>query len=192
MLLAAVVAAVLVSTLIVYSGVYPRGESVQPSISSSQKNQKVQAWSPWKSASTDELIASLHQLRMEALHYGSRRMPGNMEELERRENVVLKLAMAYYADQDDGLFRFSLVILLNQKLRSGKLGIQDKAVVERCLVRSLRDKEPWVRTEGVWGLQFTKNRALELEVRPLLDDPDEEVRSYAEQTLRVLSSFAYK
>lgn len=147
---------------------------------------------PWRSTSISELINSMHEIRISNLHYENIRLPDNMLELDLRENTTEKLVQAYYSEQNDGLFRFNIIIMLNRTLRLHDPEEIEEGIIARCLIRSLQDSEPMVRAESVWGLRLTKNRKFELYANSLLSDTDADVRINAQQTVNILQEYPFK
>lgn len=133
-------------------------------------------------ADISELISTLHKWRNESLYYDPSNFPSNLKEIERREGGVAELAAAYRADQDDPVFRFNIILLLNRKLKTQTLTAADKDAIANCLVDSLKDTSSWVRTEGVWGLRFVGNGRHLDAVNALLNDADGNVRNEAAGT----------
>lgn len=139
-----------------------------------------------ETASVAELIASLHSSRNESLYYNSDGWPSNVKALSQRPGTVPALVAAL-GTETDGLVRFNLAMLLAHKLSTGKLAPEDAIVAGDGLALALADAHPWVRTEAVWGLRFTRARRYIEPARALLADPDAQVRAEASGTVRALS-----
>lgn len=135
-------------------------------------------------ANITELISTLYKWRNESLYYNHSSFPANLKEIERREGGVAELTAAYRADQDDPVFRFNIIVLLNRKLKTQTLTLTaaDKEAIANCLLDSLKDTSAWVRTEGVWGLRFVGNGKHLGAVNALLNDADGYVRNEAAGT----------
>lgn len=110
----------------------------------------------WNASGTQELIDSLHKVRNENLAYTFEKLPDNILELSRRENTIPTLVSAYYGDIEDGLYRFNIIMLLNQKLSDEDFNVEKGNAIAKCLVDSLKDTDGRVRAEGIRGLQRLK------------------------------------
>ncbi|CAN5144678.1 hypothetical protein BH11PSE11_BH11PSE11_06070 [soil metagenome] len=150
---------------------------------------------------TAALIDSLRTRRNRDLYYSWSAMPSNVRELARRPGDVAALVEACDKKNQDELFRFNVLLILNHKL-SGKrdldtggnptseqgrefhgLNSEEKKAIGDCLVRSLRDVSAMVRTEAVWGLGFLQDPSHEAAVLPLLQDRDANVVKEATTTI---------
>ena len=141
----------------------------------------------WRSADIPELITSLHTSRNTRLYYLRDQFPANLIELEQRDGAIPALVAAYYADKDDSLFRFNIIMVLSHKLKDGKFSAHERDIVGNCLVDSLKESDPWIKTEGVWGLRFTRDKKYEAAARTLVNDSDKWVSSEARQSAAYLS-----
>ena len=109
-----------------------------------------------------------------------------MQELTDRADATTPLITAYYAATYDASFRFNVILVLNQKIKAKKLNSKDLESVTQCLLDSLKDASPLVRSEALWGLGLTRNKAFASSVEALLKDPDESVRNEAAITAGLL------
>lgn len=122
-----------------------------------------------ESGTTKELIESLRHDRIEQLYYDN--FPPNVKELLARPEIVPDLVSAYDHGGDD-LFRFNLIVILNNR---SALSETDKNDILQCLGRAVNDSSAWTRTEAVWGLGYSGAAQMIPTIIPLLDDPNPNV-----------------
>lgn len=142
-----------------------------------------------------QLIDSMHQVRNESLYYNSAQWPDNMQTLvnmgkQSHGSVSDALMYAYKADYADGMFRFNVVCLLNRILIK-ESNLTHSVIAEQVaehLVLALQDSDAWVRTEAVWGLQFSHQPKYASAVEKLLTDADANVAKEAKDTFEFLIS----
>lgn len=142
-----------------------------------------------------QLIDSMHQMRNESLYYNSAQWPDNMQTLvnmgkQTHGSVSDALMYAYKADHADGMFRFNVVCLLNRILIK-ESNLTHSVIAEQVaehLVLALQDSDAWVRTEAVWGLQFSHQPKYASAVEKLLTDADANVAKEAKDTFEFLSA----
>jgi hypothetical protein len=130
----------------------------------------------------ETLIGTLHQSRNETLYYDESTYPKNVNQIIDDKNIINPLVSAYHADTNDDLFRFNIIMILNKKLRS-HVSDKEKDLIGNCLLESLKDSSPWVKTEAVWGLGFIAEKKFVPMIMPLLDDKDDNVVNEAILTL---------
>ena len=126
------------------------------------------------------------QSLIQSLYASTGAFAANMQELTDRADATAPLITAYYAAPYDATFRFNIMVLLNQKLKSKKLSATDTDAVAQCLLDSLKDSSALVRGEALWGLGVSRNKKFAPAVNALLQDPDPSVRSEAAATARLL------
>ena len=126
------------------------------------------------------------QSLIQSLYASTGAFAANMQELTERADATAPLITAYYAAPYDATFRFNIMVLLNQKLKSKKLSATDTDAVAQCLLDSLKDSSALVRGEALWGLGVSRNKKFAPAVNALLQDPDPSVRSEAAATARLL------
>ena len=126
------------------------------------------------------------QSLIQSLYASTGAFAANMQELTDRADATAPLITAYYAAPYDATFRFNIMVLLNQKLKSKKLSATDTDAVAQCLLDSLKDSSALVRGEALWGLGVSRNKKFAPAVNALLQDPDPSVRSEAGATARLL------
>lgn len=142
-----------------------------------------------------ELIDSMHQERNESLYYNSAQWPDNMQTLvnlgkQSHGSVSDALMYAYKADHADGMFRFNVICLLNRILIK-ESSLTNSVIAQQVaehLVLALHDSDAWVRTEAVWGLQFSHQPKYASAVEKLLTDADANVAKEAKDTFEFLSA----
>ena len=142
-----------------------------------------------------QLIDSMHQVRNESLYYNSAQWPDNMQTLvnmgrQTHGSISDALMYAYKADHADGMFRFNVVCLLNRILIK-ESNLTHSVIAEQVsehLVLALQDSDAWVRTEAVWGLQFSHQPKYASAVEKLLTDADANVAKEAKDTFDFLSA----
>ena len=110
----------------------------------------------------------------------------SMQELTDRAEATTPLITAYYAATYDAAFRFNVILTLNQKLKSKKPNNADTEAITQCLVDSLKDTSPLVRSEALWGIGLTRNKKFASAVNALLNDSDAAVRNEAAITAGLL------
>ena len=126
------------------------------------------------------------QTLIQTLYSNSNGFANRIQEIIDRADTTMPLIKAYYAASNDATFRFNVILLLNQKIKSHRLGTQEMNATEQCLLDSLKDNSPFVRGEALWGLGQTRNKRWAPAVNALLNDPDAAVRSEAQITLSIL------
>jgi hypothetical protein len=136
--------------------------------------------------SVPELIDELRFSRQEELYYKASNWPPNLQELRMRDGVLPAVAQALPSEIDP-VVRFNLVMLVNDQLQGHRLQPADRAAAGALLLKATRDAHHWVRTEAIWGLRFTGDKAF---IAPALqlaeNDPDRMVRVEAAATARDL------
>ena len=110
----------------------------------------------------------------------------SMQALIDSTDATTPLISAYYAATYDATFRFNVILLLNQKIKSKKLISADIDAISQCLLDSLKDSSPLVRSEALWGLGLTRNKKFAPAVNVLLKDSDAAVRNEAAITAGLL------
>lgn len=139
-----------------------------------------------RTADIGDLIASLHQLRNESLHYSPGRFPDNLQEILRRPGNIDALVAAYRGDRQDDLFRFNIITILSLKLRDGKLSEAEREAAAQGLQDASSDAFPWVRAEVAWGLRFSGDGKYKQTAAALAADSDKNVREEARTTVNIL------
>jgi len=141
---------------------------------------------PAPPAPTEAQASAQVQGLIQSLHASTGAFAANMQALTDRADATAPLIAAYYAAPYDATFRFNIMVLLNQKLKSKKLSPTDTDAVTQCLLDSLKDSSALVRGEALWGLGVSRNKKFAPAANELLQDPDPSVRSEAAATARLL------
>lgn len=151
---------------------------VAPSPLNLLSSQKIATSPPVKSNDVQTLIDSLYS---NTGKFGDR-----IQEIIDRSDVTVPLIKAYYAATNDATFRFNVILLLNQKIKTNKIDNLELDAISQCLLDGLKDNSPLVRGEALWGLGQTRNKKWAPAVNALLNDPDAAVRSEAQMTANIL------
>lgn len=115
----------------------------------SQAIRKEQEIERLKTVSYPDLIESLHASRNPNLHYVWKDFPLNLQELGRRPADVAALVSAYYAEKNDEVFRFNIIMILNHK-RTQPFSAEETKLITQCFVDALSDSSSMVRAEASW------------------------------------------
>jgi len=115
----------------------------------SQAKRKEQEIERLKTISYLDLIASLHTTRNPELHYVWEHFPPNLQEFDRRPADVATLVNAYYAEKNDDVFRFNIIMILNHK-REQNFSTEETRRITQCFVDALGDNSGLVRAEASW------------------------------------------
>jgi hypothetical protein len=121
-------------------------EANSPRAQAIRKEQEIERF---KTASYRDLIESLHTSRNLELHYSWDRFPLNLQELKRRPSDIAALVAAYYAEKNDDVFRFNIIMILNNKSRDG-FSPEEASLIAQCFVDALSDSSSLVRAEASW------------------------------------------
>jgi hypothetical protein len=121
----------------------------------------------------DARIALLHTIRNEQLYYTDASFPPHAKNLVASGDTG-ELIRAYWSDSADPLFRFNIMMILNEKAASST-DVVERRRIARCFRDALRDGAAWVRTEAVWGLGALRMPQFVADIIPLLDDADKHV-----------------
>lgn len=124
------------------------------------------------SLSSDELIASLTQLRVEKLYYvSSRDIPENLRKLIETSDIAIRICAAYRENPPDSLLRFNFMLALVTRFEEHRLTPDELTIVPDCLRLALNDRDAWVRTKALEVFaQFAEERDRPL-LTELLNDP---------------------
>jgi len=97
------------------------------------------------------LIKSLRSERVTDLYY--RTLPDNVKKLIRIPGITHQVMSSYSATVPDDLYRFNLVLIINNRLQKSPDEIRVNDWGE-FLSLCLKDNSPWVRTEAANALRF--------------------------------------
>lgn len=140
-----------------------------------------------RSLDSDELIASLTQLRLEKLFYSSSTdFPENLDRLIDTPDVAHKICAAYRANPPDALQRFNFMVILNKRTSNRLLTPGERSIVPDCLRLALNDSHAWVRVEAVDAFGRFAEEKDRAKLMELQNDPDEYVRRYSGNALNRL------
>lgn len=126
-----------------------------------------------KTASYEELISSLRTSRNLKLHYVWTNFPLNLQEIGQRPARVSELVKVYYAEMNDDVFRFNIIMILNRK-RSQNFSKEEAALIEQCYVDALSDRSSMVRVEAAWQPGMLGDRINNPAIRQLIQRANEE------------------
>lgn len=113
-------------------------------------------------------LADLKTERQEKLYYQRADLPRVVQELIEKPLAVRELRACFDATADEKI-RFNLLLIIDKKIREGKLidGERDQAVA--MLVDVVRDGNPWIQTEGVYAIGNADGAAGNAAIITLLD-----------------------
>jgi hypothetical protein len=113
-------------------------------------------------------LADLKTERQEKLYYQRANLPKVVQELIEKPLAVRELRACFDATADEKI-RFNLLLIIDKKIREGKLidGERDQAVA--MLVDVVRDGNPWIQTEGVYAIGNAEGAAGNAAIITLLD-----------------------
>jgi hypothetical protein len=126
------------------------------------------------------------QKLIQSLYSNNSNYANQIQEIINRPDTTQPLIKAYYTAVNDATFRFNVILLLNQKIKTDSLGPLEMDAAVQCLLDGLKDSSPLVRGEALWGLGQTRNKKWAPAVNTLLNDPDAAVRSEAQITSNLL------
>jgi len=151
-------------------------EANSPRSQAIRKEQEIQRL---KTLSYPELIASLRTSRNPKLHYVWEHFPLNLQELDRRPAEVAALVNAFYAEKNDELFRFNIIMILNRK-RTQHFSAEEAGLIARCFVDALGDNSSMVRIEAAWQPSMVGDEINDPAIKQLI----EKGRLEEQETLR--------
>jgi hypothetical protein len=134
------------------------------------------------------LINSLHTQRVVTLYYDVSKYPENVNELIAKSGNVEALISSYRSDDSDYLFRFNIIMILNEKTELASFS-KKKAEIAKGLSFALSDPSPWVRTEAVWGIGRLGYDTYVPDIIPFIDDLDDNVVNETILALEKLTGF---
>lgn len=139
-----------------------------------------------KSANTQELIASLAELRNEKLYYNPKHFPANLAKLIATPGVAKEICATYLQHPSDEIFRFNLMIVLAQQIKQNMLTPLEIQRVTNCMRVALDDSHPWVVTEVLNVFGNVANELDHPKLKQLSSSPDEWVRLEASNAMNRL------
>jgi hypothetical protein len=138
------------------------------------------------SAAGASVFDVLQTQREEQLYYHDDLLPAAVRNLIAGP-LSVPAATTYFAQSQDDVLRFNLVLILGQKVRDGGLDPQERKAAVDFLAGCLKDGNPWIKTEAVFALGNAHAQGALPEIRRCLDDPNPTVVYHAALAIRAIT-----